>query len=140
MPNSSILVLDDEEAVLDVVRRFLEIAGHRVTCVASSQEALEHLSGGLPCDLIILDLMMPREDVPRHVPAFAAASAGSAHLALTGLPQAEPAPELLRSGAAGLIRKPFRMSELWSAVRKAMALNWVLYQRAERQRGGTVPR
>src|SRR5207248_306107 len=31
----AILVIDDEEAVLDVVRRFLQIAGHRVSCATS---------------------------------------------------------------------------------------------------------
>src|SRR5262249_8283994 len=58
-PGRSILVVDDEEAVLDVVRRFLEIAGHRVTCAASGRAALERLAAGGPTDLVILDLMMP---------------------------------------------------------------------------------
>src|SRR6185437_15849739 len=62
MRGRSILVIDDEEAVLDVVRRFLEIAGHEVACVSSGPEALERLNAGQSCDLIILDLMMPRED------------------------------------------------------------------------------
>src|SRR5207253_8828538 len=38
-----ILVVDDEEAVLDVVRRFLEIAGHRVTCVTSGRDAVREM-------------------------------------------------------------------------------------------------
>ena len=63
-PGRSILVIDDEEAVLDVVRRFLEIAGHQVFVATSGQEGLEFLGGGKAVDLVILDLMMPREDVP----------------------------------------------------------------------------
>jgi FixJ family two-component response regulator len=39
----------------------------------------------------------------------------------TGLPQADPAPELLRSGAVGLLRKPFRMNELWYAVKQGLS-------------------
>jgi hypothetical protein len=42
-------------------------------------------------------------------------------LLCTGLPQADPAPELLQQPAVGLIRKPFRMNELWYAVRQALA-------------------
>ena len=61
-PGRSILVIDDEEAVLDVVR-FLQIAGHQVTVAASGHEALEMLSNGRQVDLVILDLMMPRKDV-----------------------------------------------------------------------------
>ena len=32
VPRQSILVIDDEQAILDVVRRYLEIAGHQVRC------------------------------------------------------------------------------------------------------------
>ncbi len=119
-PSCSILVIDDEEAVLDVVRRFLQIAGHEVVCVSSGQEALEHLGGGQHCDLIILDLMMPREDAVALFQRLRQRRPGVPVLLCTGLPHAEPAPELLRSGAAGLIRKPFRMNELWYAVKQAL--------------------
>jgi PAS domain S-box-containing protein len=116
----SILVVDDEEAVLDVMSRFLEIAGHSVTCAASGHEALEHLAAGRPCDLVILDLMMPREDAMMTFQRLRHRRPGVPALLCTGLPQAGPAPELLRGGAAGLIRKPFRMNELWHAVEQAL--------------------
>src|SRR5207249_10013698 len=61
-PGYHILVVDDEEAVLDVVRRFLEIAGHTVTCATSGHEALQLVANGLTVDLVVLDLMMPREN------------------------------------------------------------------------------
>ena len=120
MPSRSILVIDDEEAVLDVVRRVLEIAGHEVACVSSGPDALERLNTGQPCDLIILDLMMPREDAVGLFQRLRQRRPGVPVLLCTGLPQAEPAPELLASGAAGLIRKPFRMNELWIAVKNAL--------------------
>jgi CheY-like chemotaxis protein len=120
MPNGSIVVIDDEEAVLDVVRRFLQIAGHQVVGCSSGQEALEHLNSGRPCDLIILDLMMPREDAVTTFQRLRQRRPGVPVLLCTGLPHAEPAPELLRGGAAGLIRKPFRMNELWDAVKQAL--------------------
>lgn len=119
-PSRSILVIDDEEAVLDVVRRFLQIAGHEVVCAASGQDALERLSAGQPCDLIILDLMMPREDALTTFQRLRQRRPGVPVLLCTGLPQADPAPELLRNGAAGLIHKPFRMKELWQAVQQAL--------------------
>ena len=119
-PRCAILVIDDEEAVLDVVRRFLEIAGHEVVCASSGPEALEHLGSGLPCDLMILDLMMPREDAVTLFQRLRQRRPGVPVLLCTGLPQAEPAPELLRLGAAGLIRKPFRMNEMWYAVKQAL--------------------
>jgi PAS domain S-box-containing protein len=119
-PGRSILVIDDEEAVLDVVCRFLQIAGHRVSCAMSGHAALEMLTNGRPIDLIILDLMMPREDPTATFQRLRQRRPGVPVLLCTGLAESDPAPELLRSGAAGLLRKPFRMNELWYAVRKAL--------------------
>jgi PAS domain S-box-containing protein len=119
-PSSSILVVDDEAAVLDVMCRFLTIAGHRVCCTTGSQEALDHLSNGQSCDLVILDLMMPREDARATFQRLRQRRPCLPILLCTGLPQAEPVPELLRGGAVGLIRKPFHMGELWSAVKEAL--------------------
>ncbi len=119
-PGQSILVIDDEEAVLDVVRRFLQIAGHQVICATSGHEALDVLANGRPVDLIVLDLMMPREDAATTFGRLRQRRPGVPVLLCTGLPQAEPAPALLREGACGLIRKPFRMNELWYAVNRAL--------------------
>lgn len=119
-PRRSLLVIDDEEAVLDVMRRFLAIAGHEVVCVSNGPDALEHLSGGRRCDLIVLDLMMPREDTAALFRRLRQRRPGVPVLLCTGLPQTEPALKLLRSGAAGLIRKPFRMKELWDSVQQAL--------------------
>jgi two-component system cell cycle sensor histidine kinase/response regulator CckA len=119
-PGCAILVIDDEEAVLDVVRRFLQIAGHRVTCATSGHEAINLLSNGQPVDLVILDLMMPREDPTQTFQRVRQRRPAAPVLLCTGLPQAEVAPELLRQGAVFIIRKPFRMNELWYAVKQAI--------------------
>lgn len=120
VPSQSILVIDDEEAVLDVVRRFLEIAGHEVSCVASGEAALDLLATGAAADLIVLDVMMPREDASVTFQRLRQRRANVPVLLCTGLPQAEPAPELLRQPGVSLIRKPFRMNELWYAVKQLL--------------------
>jgi two-component system cell cycle sensor histidine kinase/response regulator CckA len=117
----SILVVDDEEAVLDVVRRFLQIAGHRVTCATSGQEALDLLAGGKSVDLVILDLMMPREDPTATFQRLRQRRPGVPVLFCTGLPQSDPVPALLSQPSVGIIRKPFRMNELWYSVKQALA-------------------
>jgi PAS domain S-box-containing protein len=123
VPASTILVVDDEQAVLDVLRRFLEIAGHEVISLDSGADAINRLATGEKVDLVILDLMIPREDgaltfrrIKQHWP-------GVPVLLCTGLLQAGPAPQLLEEGAAGLLRKPFRMNELWHAVNQALAIS-----------------
>jgi PAS domain S-box-containing protein len=119
-PGKSILVIDDEEAVLDVVRRFLQIAGHQVRCATSGQEGIDELARGEDVDLVVLDLMMPREDAAANFRRLRQRRPEVPILLCTGLPLAEPVPSLLREGAVGLIRKPFRMNELWYAVRQAL--------------------
>lgn len=112
-----ILVIDDEEAVLGVIRRFLEIAGHQVYTVTTGAKGFEELAAGLTVDLVILDLMIPREEggktlatLRRHYPDLPV-------LLCTGLLQTDDASDLLSQGATGLLRKPFRMHELWQAVK-----------------------
>ncbi|HVS39919.1 MAG TPA: response regulator, partial [Gemmataceae bacterium] len=119
-PGRSILVIDDEQAVLDVVRRFLEIAGHHVTVASSAHDALDLLGDGRSVDLIVLDLMMPHQDAAATFQRLRQRRPGVPILLCTGLADSDPAPELRRSPAVGLIRKPFRMNELWQAVRRLL--------------------
>ncbi len=121
VPRRSILVVDDEEAVLDVVRRFLEIAGHQVLAVTNGQAALALLQAGRAVDLVILDLMIPREEGARTFASLRQQRPGLPVLLCTGLLQADPAPLLLQQPEVGLLRKPFRMNELWYAVNQALA-------------------
>jgi len=117
----SILVVDDEESVLDVIRRFLEIAGHQVTCVATGKRATELLSSGQEFDLVILDLMMPRDDSKTTLARLRECRPELPILLCTGLPDADPAAQSLAADVAMMIRKPFRMNELWHAIQQVLA-------------------
>jgi CheY-like chemotaxis protein len=119
IPGRNILVVDDEEAVLDVVRRFLEIAGHRATCASSSKQALE-LFGSSHFDLVILDLMMPGDDGLSTLHCLRQQQPTLPVLLCTGVIDGHPSAEHLRAEASGLIHKPFRMNELWYAVEQAL--------------------
>jgi PAS domain S-box-containing protein len=119
-PGYNILVVDDEEAVLDVVRRFLQIAGHAVTCVSNGHDAIELLRERKPVDLVILDLMMPRENSAVTFQQLRELKSDLPVLLCTGLLRDDAPSELLHAGAAGLLRKPFRMTELWYAVKQAL--------------------
>jgi DNA-binding response OmpR family regulator len=59
--NITVLVVDDEPRLLDVVRLNLEMEGYRVITAANGSEALERLKADLP-DLVALDVMMPDMD------------------------------------------------------------------------------
>ena len=61
MAREHILVVDDEEDILELVRYNLEKAGYRVTCAATGGDAVKAARSGMP-DLVVLDLMLPGRD------------------------------------------------------------------------------
>ena len=61
MAREHILVVDDEDDILELVRYNLEKAGYRVTCSASGGDAVKAARGNVP-DLVVLDLMLPGLD------------------------------------------------------------------------------
>jgi DNA-binding response OmpR family regulator len=58
---SSIMIVDDDRTVADVVGRYLARDGHRVECLHDGDEALRQMERELP-DLVVLDLMLPGID------------------------------------------------------------------------------
>jgi DNA-binding response OmpR family regulator len=57
----SVLVVDDEPTIAEVVSRYLERAGYRTRIASDGVEAIEAAAAQRP-DLVVLDLMLPRID------------------------------------------------------------------------------
>ena len=55
-----ILVVDDEPVNVQALVNYLSLANYTVATAANGQEALDYLASGEPCDLVLLDVMMPR--------------------------------------------------------------------------------
>ena len=58
MGKKTIMVVDDEDSLLELVRAILEEDGYKVETASNGEEALERLKTVKP-DLILLDMMMP---------------------------------------------------------------------------------
>jgi CheY-like chemotaxis protein len=58
---ATVLVADDSETILLLMRTRLEIAGHTVQTAADGQEVLDHIAAGVTPDVLLLDAMMPRK-------------------------------------------------------------------------------
>ncbi len=63
MDRKKVMVVDDDDAILDVIRDILEDEGYRVATATNGREALDRLRGDdTRPSLILLDLMMPVMD------------------------------------------------------------------------------
>lgn len=58
MAKKKILIVDDEEDIVNLVRLILEDAGYEVFAATNGVQALEKIRGN-PFDLVLLDVMMP---------------------------------------------------------------------------------
>jgi two-component system, cell cycle sensor histidine kinase and response regulator CckA len=59
---TTVLVVDDQDVVRDVIRLALESAGYTVLEAASPTAAIELLSADAPIDLLVTDVVMPEMD------------------------------------------------------------------------------
>lgn len=121
-----ILVVDDERMVREVVARYLEREGFRVTAVGDGQAAVRALTSSP--DLIVLDLMLPKVD-GLEVLRRARASTNSAVLILTARGAIDDRITGLDLGADDYLGKPFSPRELVARVH-------AILRRAETPGGG----
>ena len=112
MPRT-LLVVEDEPSIAELVRLTLEEAGHRVTVVGDGRAALRRLAE-TPYDLVVSDVMLPLLD------GAALARAMRADPALRAIPLIlMSADHLAPDGAAphaAFLRKPFDLEELLATV------------------------
>jgi DNA-binding response OmpR family regulator len=115
-PRGSILVVDDEPTITDVVSRYLQRAGYAARTAGDGPRALE-LASEQPPDLVVLDLMLPgmdglevmrrlRADGERRISVILLTAKGEATDRVIGL----------RLGADDYVVKPFSPAELVARV------------------------
>lgn len=118
MSEAHLLIVDDDDRIRTLLKRYLARAGYRVTAAPNARAARRMMSG-LSFDLAILDIMMPGEDglsLLRHIRG----EGETPVILLTARGDADARIEGLRSGADDYLPKPFEPEEL--ALRAASIL------------------
>ena len=110
-----VLVVEDDEAIADVLRRSLRAEGHEVRSAADGVEGLRAAEEFAP-DLVILDLGLPRLD-GLEVAKRLRAESDVPILMLTARTETENRVEGLDSGADDYLPKPFERAELLARIR-----------------------
>src|SRR5688572_28692674 len=111
-----ILVVDDDQKLLKMVRRTLMYEGFEVVTAATGQEALAKMQAETP-DLLVLDWMMPELDGLELLYHLRAARDEVPVLMLTARDAVEDRVEGLDRGADDYLVKPFSPSELLARIR-----------------------
>ncbi|MGZ5326010.1 MAG: response regulator transcription factor [Solirubrobacterales bacterium] len=113
--SARVLVVEDDEAIADVLRRSLRAEGHDVRSAADGVEALSEAERFVP-DLVVLDLGLPRLDGAEVCKRLRAES-DVPILILTARSETEDRVSGLDSGADDYIVKPFERQELLARIR-----------------------
>ena len=114
-----ILVVDDERAVRESLRRALELEGYEIELAADGQEALQLLetNGDAQPDAVILDVLMPGVDGLDVCRRLRRSGNRVPVLVLTARDEIENRVAGLDAGADDYVTKPFALEELLARVR-----------------------
>jgi DNA-binding NtrC family response regulator len=119
MKSTKVLVIDDEQIVLDSVKRILAAEDYEVDVSLSSREGLDRAIEK-PYDLVLTDIRMPEiggmrilRDVKRAKPAVPV-------VIITGYATVQNAVQAMKLGATDYVEKPFTPEQLIDVVRNAL--------------------
>jgi two-component system response regulator MprA len=112
-----ILVVDDERAVRDSLRRALELEGYEVELAGDGGEALTRLESESDPDAMILDVLMPPPDGLEVCRTLRLSGSRLPVLMLTARAEVENRVEGLEAGADDYLTKPFALEELLARLR-----------------------
>jgi len=112
-----ILVVDDERAVRESLRRALELEGYEIELAADGNEALDRLESASEPDAMILDLLMPGVDGLEVCRRLRGTGSKLPVLMLTARTEIENRVAGLDAGADDYVTKPFALEELLARVR-----------------------
>lgn len=126
-----ILVVDDEPAVRDSLRRALQLEHYDVELASDGAEALDRLRAAADVDAVVLDVSMPRLDGLEACRRLRSEGNSVPVLMLTARDEVADRVAGLDAGADDYVVKPFALAELLARLR-------ALLRRAAPQEGDTL--
>jgi FixJ family two-component response regulator len=130
--SGKVLVLDDEQIVLDSIRRILEGEQYEVETYRSAGLALDALKNGR-FDILITDLKMPGMDGIQAMEAFNKLDSDLSMIMITAYSTVDSAVKAMKIGAVDYIRKPFTPDQLTELVAKVMRDREALFEQRYRE-------
>ncbi len=122
MKSCSILVVDDEPDLRDLISRVLIDAGHRVTCAENGEEA-SRLIAGETFDVVLTDVIMPEKDGMQVITELRRKHPNVRVVVMSGgghVPREQYLKIAKGLGAHGVLEKPFDNHELKRAIESVL--------------------
>ncbi len=119
MEMENILVVDDEEAIREVVSTMLESRGYRCTAVSNGRAAQDQVKRVTP-DLVLSDMIMPEMDGIKLLDWIRHYDPEVPVIMVTAIHDISTALEAIRRGAYDYILKPFEKDQLFLGVGRAL--------------------
>jgi DNA-binding NtrC family response regulator len=129
----SVLIVDDEEAVREVLRRLLQQRGYEAVAVAEGREALQ-LASGRGFDVVLLDLRMPGLSGVDVLKQLRADHPDIGVIMVTRVAEATTAVDAMRQGAYDYVLKPFELEEIFWKVERAYGRSKLLLREKAHKR------
>ncbi len=120
MSTERILVVDDEEAIREIVSSMLQAAGYRCTQAASGLQAMNVLESGQEFELMLSDLMMAEMDGVALLERTKEKYPDMPVIMVTAVHDISVALAAIRNGAYDYLLKPFEREQLLATVRRAL--------------------
>jgi DNA-binding response OmpR family regulator len=116
-----ILIVDDEIAIVDVLKSFLEEKGHKVFSAYDGEQAVEVAKQERP-HLILLDIYLPKMDGIEVLKAVRSFDESMGVIMITAFREEQIAKQALSLGAFDYITKPFDFDYLERALETKLQL------------------
>jgi putative nucleotidyltransferase with HDIG domain len=130
---TKILIVDDEEAIREVVSTLLEAQGYECASVSNGRLAKDFLEKN-EVDIVLSDMMMPEMDGLSLVEWLRKAEPDIPAIMVTAMHDLSTALEAIRRGAYDYILKPFEKDQLHLGVRRALERRRLVLENRNYQR------
>jgi two-component system, OmpR family, phosphate regulon response regulator PhoB len=125
--SSYILIVENEEDIADVMRRYLEFEGYAITCASNCEAGRDACAAEQP-DLIVLDWHLPDTEGDEWLVELRAHQS-TADIPIIMMTGGYPTPALtaqLRTAEIPLLIKPFSLGQLVESIKRMTAREHVL--------------
>ncbi len=119
--NETILLVDDEDMIVEIIQDCLEQLGYKILVARSGKEAVEtYKNHGEQIDLVLLDMIMPDMSGGETYDRLREINPAVKTLLATGYSLNGQAAEILNRGCNGFIQKPAKLQDLSRKLREIL--------------------